>query len=97
MFEEGLVLLKEAGDNQIVAIGLLNLGVTISEQGNYQRANQYLIESLKLFSELGDRFNIAEALERLAGFAGNHILAEKAAHLFGAASALRAGNKYPNE
>lgn len=85
LFEEGLVLLKEAGDTQIVAIGLLNLGVTIGEQGNYQRASQLLCESLKLFSELGDRFNIAETLERLAGFARD----ARAAHLLGAANALR--------
>lgn len=89
LFEEGLILLKEAGDTQIVAIGLLNLGVTIGEQGNYQRASQFLTESLKLFNELGDRFNLAESLERLAGFATDARLAEKAAHLFGAASALR--------
>ncbi len=89
LFEEGLVLLKEAGDTQIVAIGLLNLGATIGEQGNYQRASQLLIESLKLFNELGDRFNIVESLERLAGFAGAVTMAEKAAHLFGAANALR--------
>ncbi len=65
------------------------LGRTVKALGNFGQAAIHLTESLELFRDLGDKDGIAFALEGFAGLAVAGGAPERAAHLFGAAAALR--------
>jgi len=89
LYAESLALVQELGDRWGIAINLAWLGTVTRYQGNYAHATALLMEGLTLCQALGDKERIAECLEGLAGLAGAQEQAERAAHLFGAAAALR--------
>ena len=89
LWEESLVLYRELGDKGGIAGSFLSLGNLAYRQGDYTQARSLLEESLVLCQELGNRGGIAEALEAFAVLALAQGHAPRAAHLWGAAEALR--------
>jgi predicted ATPase/DNA-binding SARP family transcriptional activator len=93
LFEESLQVRRELGDRLGIAGSLHNLGLVAYSQGDYGVARSLYEESLAIRRELGDRGGIAAPLEALAALAcegqGQPGAGEVAAHLFGAAAALR--------
>ncbi|MGD9891858.1 MAG: tetratricopeptide repeat protein [Dehalococcoidia bacterium] len=89
LLEESLALAREVGDTWQVAATLGNLGEVARRQGDHQRATALLEECTGLYRLLGDKRRLAECLEELAGLAAELGRPERAAHLGGAAHALR--------
>lgn len=90
-FEESLELYRQLG-SELGSGRVLNLlGRALLEQGDHARAKALFREGLQLHSKVGNRSYIAECLEGLAASAQ----AERAARLWGAAEALRAGISIP--
>ena len=61
-FEEGLVLARRAGDQQVVATTLGNFGWMVFSEGHATEARTYLEEGVELARELGDKWIIARAI-----------------------------------
>jgi len=59
LFEEGLRLWKELGDQKAVARALSNLASVVKSQGDYSRARELYAECLAIFEALGDRTGVA--------------------------------------
>jgi predicted ATPase/DNA-binding response OmpR family regulator len=89
LFERSLTLLQTLGNKSGIARSLTYLGRVALSHGDHERASLLLEESLALFREVGDREGIATTLEGLAGLAGAQGHVTEAAHLGGAAEALR--------
>ena len=87
--EESLRLRRQLKDKWGTANSLSSLGDLALEQGDFDAAQTFLSESLNLNLELGDRRALAFDLEYLAGLAAAQDRLEYAAHLAGAAAALR--------
>ena len=87
--EESLRLRRQLKDKWGIANSLSSLGDLALDQGDYAAAETFLHESLGLNLELGDRRALAFDLEYLAGLAAVQERLEYAAHLAGAAEALR--------
>jgi hypothetical protein len=88
LYEEALVLQREASDTQSIALFLSNLGGIARLQGDIAAAAAYHHESLLVWRELQDRWNtVATLLEvgRLAAIREKH---ESAARMFAAGEAL---------
>ncbi len=71
LFEEGLRLRRELGDQRGIAGLLGNLGVVASDQGDYPGAQALQEECLAIFRELGDWQGVANSLHNLGNVA-NH-------------------------
>jgi hypothetical protein len=71
------------------AEALENLGALALQRADHARAHELLVESLVLYRELGEKWNIAMTLARLATLAVRQGEPERAALLCGAAEALR--------
>jgi predicted ATPase/DNA-binding SARP family transcriptional activator len=93
--EESLALAHEARIQRFQAMSLHNLGWVAQHQGRSLQAREHFVESMRLFQVLGDNMGMLECLEGLA----NHFSAQRqlvrAAHLFGAAEAIRETIKVP--
>jgi tetratricopeptide (TPR) repeat protein len=88
--EESAEIAREAGDDWLLALPLRSLGVVTLKQGDAERAETYLKESLLLsVRRSGEEYFVAQALEVLATIAAGRSDHLKAAHLYGAAEALR--------
>ena len=61
--EESLALCRQLGDKPGTASALNNLGLVLSESGNYDKALAMYEESLRLFQEMEDLEGIACVLE----------------------------------
>jgi predicted ATPase len=81
---------RKAGDKEAVADSLRDLAVIVQGRNDYARALSFWKESLILHRELGNAPRTVDCLEGLAGLAGQAGQPERAARLFGAATALRA-------
>ncbi len=97
LHEEGLVLLRDLGDKRGIAYALLNLGEMAAVNHDLPASRQYHAECLRLLEELGDRWALSFALDNVAGLAAGQKRWQQAAHLRGAAAALRTatGNSVP--
>jgi tetratricopeptide (TPR) repeat protein len=62
LFEEGLVLWRELGDQKAVARALSNLANVLKVQRDYDRARALHVECLSIFQGLGDRTGVAWSL-----------------------------------
>lgn len=87
--EESLAIYRELGDRWDIAIALSDLGFIAKEQGDYALARALAEESLTICLELGNRKDVALCLELYAALAQQEQQPERAAHLWGAATALR--------
>jgi predicted ATPase/DNA-binding SARP family transcriptional activator len=97
LFEESLALRRELGDKWGIASLLNSLGTVAQEQSDYVAARIQYQESLALFQEVGDKQGMVYLLEAFAALAFVQEQTERAAHLWGAAEALRkeAGSPLP--
>jgi predicted ATPase/DNA-binding XRE family transcriptional regulator len=94
LFNECMVLARQYGDKENVAVALTNLGWTAALRGQVQ-AVELCQEAITLFCELGNKLGIAFSLE---GVAAGFILAAqagRAVRLLGSADALRAAIDAP--
>jgi tetratricopeptide (TPR) repeat protein len=85
---QALAIQRDLGDKHSMAITYNNLGYVALARRDYPEAARCLAESIRLFDETGSR---SRALSGLAGFAAIALAGgrlERAARLFGAASAL---------
>lgn len=85
LYEESLALFRALDDRQSVARVLINVGSVAEDR----RARAALSESLTLLQELGDHWSAAFCLEEVASRLAPKGAVLEAAHLWGAASALR--------
>ncbi len=86
---ESLALMRELENEYGVALALINLGNVVCEQGDHELARTLHEESVILFSKSGNRRGVAFSLESFASVAVGQGEVERAAHLWGAAEAIR--------
>jgi predicted ATPase/DNA-binding SARP family transcriptional activator/Tfp pilus assembly protein PilF len=89
LYEQCLAIQRELGNRSGIAATLSNLGMVTFQQGDTASARSLVGESLVLRWEFGDKWGIANSLESLASLAHKAEAGERAARLWGAASALR--------
>ena len=104
-YEESLALFREQGAQADIPASLHNLGHVALARGEYARARRLFVESLALHRSLGNKAGMAESLAGVAGVlaqargAGEPMADRRkvlqAAHLFGAADAVREAIKAP--
>jgi non-specific serine/threonine protein kinase len=80
---------RELGDSIGTSYVLRSLGQLAGRRGDYAAAADYLRERLTLSRRVEDQWALADSLEGLAWLAGAQRQAERAAHLYGAAEAVR--------
>jgi predicted ATPase/DNA-binding XRE family transcriptional regulator/Tfp pilus assembly protein PilF len=98
--QESLELYRQLGDRYGVALLSYNLGQRLVLMADLDRARAYLAEGLALFHDIGEKEGCVEHIESLAGLLALAGRAERAARLWGAASALREAfgiPRMPNE
>ncbi len=95
LLEQSVAIWRELGNKRGIAISLNPLGHVAREEGDYVAAAASHRESLTVRRELGDKKGVAECLEGLAAGCGAQKQPRRAAHLFGAAKALRAAIGVP--
>jgi non-specific serine/threonine protein kinase len=88
-YEESIAAAHELGEKNMVAYALNSLAHVVYLQGDPIDAQRYYRESLVLCQEIGEKRGIAYCLEGFAKVAARHGSAAQAAHLLGAAEALR--------
>ena len=76
------------GARDVVYVALHPMAAVARTEGDHERAERLLEESLMLSVEIGDESNVAYCLEGLAGIAAFEDNLERAAQLWGAAEAL---------
>jgi predicted ATPase len=87
--EEALNLQRELGDRRGMAAALYVLGTVAASRGDHSQAMVQLAEGLVLAGQVGDQAAVAEGLEAVAVGAIALGQPERAAHLYGAADAVR--------
>lgn len=95
LLEESLAMCQELEVKWSRAWSLGELGIVARHQGDYKRAIDRLRESWFLYKEIGNKRGLALCLERFAGIACAQGQTTSAAHLFGAAGALREATGTP--
>jgi tetratricopeptide (TPR) repeat protein len=86
-YQQVIAMAREQGDQEIVAIGLLNLAMVAVERGASERVPGLLLEILTLADAVGSKPVGQSALEVSAGLAAVHGDHERALRYFGAAEA----------
>jgi non-specific serine/threonine protein kinase len=90
LLEESVAIARQLGDRGfLLPTSLLQLALVISQQGEHASARPLFEESLMIVREIGDQSGMAASLEGLAGLLTREGALERAARLYGAASALR--------
>lgn len=89
LYEESAQLMREHGDRAHLAHALLGMALVRQAQGRLVNQEPLLQESLHILHTLGDHRFITACLDGLACLAAERGLAQRAAVLFGAATALR--------
>src|SRR5215208_2422425 len=95
-FEGSLREQRTVNDRWAIGFSLVGSAYAARDQGDAEQALALFGEGLALFVELGDRRMVALALEGIAGLAGRWQ-PERAARLFGAASAVQEASGLPVE
>jgi predicted ATPase/DNA-binding SARP family transcriptional activator len=88
-YEESIATAHELGEKNMVAYALNSLAHVVYLLGDPIDAQRYYRESLVVFQEIGEKRGIAYCLEGFAKVAARYGNAAQAAHLLGAAEALR--------
>jgi hypothetical protein len=89
LFEEGLVLLRELGERESTAGTLINLARTSIGRRSPDRATQRLLEAADIIAETGSQHQMHQWLAIAGGLATSRGEWNRAAWLFGAASARK--------
>lgn len=87
--EQSLQLFDELNDQQGIARALLNIGVTHREAGNLRDAEYYVKEGTRLWHALHGLSDLTDCLEDWGALQTLLGKDAEAAHIFGAAEALR--------
>jgi predicted ATPase/class 3 adenylate cyclase len=87
-YREALALFRELGENLEVASALHKIGQVILRAGDSSQAARLFRESLELQNKHRNQQGIVECLAGLAGAAAANLESERAAALFGAATAM---------
>jgi tetratricopeptide (TPR) repeat protein len=87
--EQVLALTRELGDQEYIAIALLNLAMVCVGSNAGDRARSMLLEVMKIGEEIGSKPVSRSALEVCAALAAAHEHWLQAAQLFGVAEAQR--------
>lgn len=96
LLNESLAIAGELGDTHCVSWSLLRLGKLARSEGDDHAAADLFRQGLTVAGQRGDRLAAAACMEGLAGvFAGVSGALEQAAHLLGAAQAIRDSAKAP--
>ena len=88
---EALTLARDLGDRRLMAVALTNLGLVALARKQFGAARGYHLRSLELAETSGELRSVAESLAEIAQVDAAEGSPERAATLFGAAAALRAG------
>ncbi len=91
LYAQSLPIFRALGHRRMVGKSLGNLGIAAQDQGDFAASHAFLAESLALFRDLGDVEGIADQLDGFARLARRRNQFERAARLWGAAAAVRAG------
>ncbi len=89
LLDESAALFRSLGNRWGVAMATGNRGVVAFDRGDHAGAADLLRETLTLFRDLGDAWGVGAYLEVPARVAASRDQAERAARLFGAATAFR--------
>lgn len=89
--EESLALAREVGNTRAIPYTLQALAQVELAVGHYSQATMLLRESIELSQQVKDRPSITDHLFAMACVAAAQGKAEQAAHMYGAAEALREG------
>jgi DNA-binding CsgD family transcriptional regulator/tetratricopeptide (TPR) repeat protein len=89
LYTESLALYQKLGNKAEIPAIWHNQGYVALGQGNYEAARVFFTDSLQQQLERGNRAGVAEGLAGLAALAGVQAVPERAAQLFGAATAIR--------
>jgi ATP/maltotriose-dependent transcriptional regulator MalT len=87
-YEAALVICRQTGNRRREAISLVNLSYVVQRQGEYDKAEKYVIEGLNLLYSLDLRYHCAIALAMLAGPVASQGKGWRAAKLLGASQAI---------
>ena len=88
---EALTQARDLGDRRLMAVALTNLGLVALARKQFGAARGYHLRSLELAETAGELRSVAESLAEIAQVDAAEGSPERAAALFGAAAALRAG------
>jgi signal transduction histidine kinase/Tfp pilus assembly protein PilF len=66
MYEKALTMNRNAHNEKEIAIILKNIGISHSEQQNQAKAEEYLLEAIETFKEMGDANGVASSSNNLA-------------------------------
>lgn len=95
--EESFELCKELGDRMAMSVLLGNMGELAFLLEDYEGSKRFFSDGVRLATELGDSIGVAYGLEGFASLAQVAGHGERAARLWGAASALREASGAPIE
>jgi len=87
-YEASLAICRQIGNRRREAISLVNLSYVAQRQGEYKKAEYYVIEGLDLLHSLDLRYHCAIALAMLAGPVASQGKAWRAVKLLGASQAI---------
>ncbi|MCC6613100.1 MAG: helix-turn-helix domain-containing protein [Anaerolineae bacterium] len=96
-YQRGLADARKLGNHWLAAHILDNIAHAAYAQGQFEVAAAYTRQSLEASMILGDERGIAMCLEKMGGIAIASGAPERAAHLLGAAEALRKAKNAPVE
>ena len=88
-YEESIATAYELGEKNLVAYALNGLAHILYLEHHLAEANRNYQESLRIAMEIGEKRCVAYCFEGFAKLALQYANAERAAHLLGAAEALR--------
>jgi predicted ATPase/DNA-binding SARP family transcriptional activator len=89
LVNESLALFQEVNDLRNIAANHQLLGYIMYELGNIEQSEEFFRKSLLTMKDLGQRNDIIECLEGLAGVAAHLNQSQRAARLLGAAQSQR--------
>ncbi len=87
-YEASLAVCRQTGNRRREAISLVNLSYVAQRQGEYEKAENYVIKGLELLHSLDLRYHCAIALAMLSGPVASQGKAWRAAKLLGASQAI---------
>jgi predicted ATPase/class 3 adenylate cyclase len=90
LFRQALAIHERLGDRFGMAWDTFELGVTLQRVGRYEESRQFTERALTLLAEAGDTSGIPLVLGGLSALAAQTGAPERAAALYGAATALEA-------
>ncbi|MGX5714824.1 BTAD domain-containing putative transcriptional regulator [Arthrobacter sp. MAHUQ-56] len=92
---ETVHLARTLGDRQLLGMALTNLAESTEQKGDFETAEELLLEALTATLDLGAQANIVGYLESLAGIYVHQNRIELAIRMLAAANAFRSDRSHP--